>query len=72
MSDEAAKTKHRKALAKALAKQANSIGMVTVIRDSEGRAICLPGHDFQTVGVYEAGAKYADIADDLEFCEVDR
>ena len=72
MSDEATRKKRCEALAKALARQAHQLGLVTVIRDSEGRALCLPGHDFEIVGIYQAGARYADICDDLEFCEVEK
>ena len=64
--------KRLKAVAKALQQKANQLGLICVLRDVEGKCHVLPGHDFEVVGIYGQGSKVAEIAEDLDFCQVER
>jgi len=59
-------------MAAAIQTKTSGAGFVCLLRDAEGRAHLIPGHDFELVAVYGDGVKTAWIADDLLHAEVTR
>jgi len=59
-------------LAAAIQTKTAGAGFVCLLRDAEGRAHLIPGHDVELVAVYGDGAKVNWIADDLLHAEVTR
>lgn len=62
MNDDAKKLR---ALAGAIQTKTAGAGYVCLLRDAEGRAHLIPGHDVELVAVYGAGVKVSWIAEDL-------
>jgi len=52
-------------LAAAIQTKTSGAGFVCLLRDAEGRAHLIPGHDVELIAVYGNGAKVNWIADDL-------
>jgi len=54
-----------KAMARAIKQKVSGTGMVVLLRDHEGRAHLVPGHDVEIVAVYSDTAKTSWILHDL-------
>lgn len=63
-------TKKLRRLASAIQTKTAGAGYVCLLRDAEGRAHLIPGHDVELVAVYGDGVKASWIADDLADAEV--
>jgi len=61
-----------RAMAAAIQAKASGVGFVCLLRDAEGRAHLIPGHDFELVAVYGDGCKVDWIADDLIDAGIER
>jgi len=57
--------KRIRSMAAAIQTKASGAGFVCLLRDAEGKAHLIPGHDFELIGVYSDGCKVAWIVDDL-------
>ena len=58
-------TKALRKLASAIQTKTAGAGYVCLLRDAEGRAHLIPGHDVELVAVYGDGVRSSWIADDL-------
>ena len=65
-----AETKARRKLAGAIQTKVAGAGVVCLLRDAEGRAHLIPGHEAELVAVYSDGVKSAWIREDLEAAEI--
>ena len=64
--------KTTKAMARAIKLKAASAGLVVLVKDAEGKAHVIPGHDLEVVAVYDDRVKAPWIRDDLIDAGIDR
>ena len=67
MTDEA---KALRKLASAIQTKVAGTGVCCLLRDAEGRAHLIPGHEAELVAIYSDGVKSAWIREDLEAAEI--
>ena len=72
MTIEADQAKKVKSMARAIKQKVSGAGMCVLLRDQEGRAHLIAGHDVEVVAIYSDQVKTAWIAEDLIEAGIER